>query len=779
MSASQAAISTELFVPEELRSRRQWLIWKFLRKSGKQKPSKIPYYASTGNLRGWPNGKPKDGIATDEFPQVEQGHPLDRENLVTFDEAQEAAEAAGMDGIGFAFLPGDGLIGIDLDACIETDDDVRRERAAKILKSCNSFAEYSPSGNGMHIIVAGETETFKSNALGIEVFCGRQFFTYTGNIIQGAPITVNPIDLAVLEKLRKTVKKDRERSSQDVAALPSPPATADKIIEALRFISPDVGYEEWLRLGMAIHAELGANGIAVWDEWSRGGGKYPGLAEITSHWKSFKGSGVTGGTLFRMAMDAGWKPPHNSRQREHFERLARERWQGNDHDHPPIYDEDPAPEIHGGLEPANDNDNDLPAGEQSDALPVEPAQFDMHTIDWWSPFPDISGTGNKPLSTIENLAEACRRLNVTVRYNVISKEIEILIPGHGFSIDNKANASLAWLMSACARFRMPTGQIGEFLCYMADANPYNPVAEWIKSRPWDGQSRLHELLSTIRAAGEEDDLRISFIKEAMLKRWMLSAVAAAFEPNGVSAHGVLVLQGDQYLGKTAWFKSLVPAHLGVIQDGLMLRPDDRDSIKQAVSYWMVELGELDATFRKSDIAQLKAFITRDRDVIRRAYARLESHYARRTVFFASVNPRQFLHDPTGNRRYWTISCAAINYDHRIDMQQVWAEIYTTLYLSGERWYLTKDEMAALNEHNKDFEVLDPVRERLQSRYDWAAPEMQWRWITATEVMLEIGFDKPNRADVTQCGQIVQELNGGRFKKSNGRKLSLVPPKIYT
>jgi putative DNA primase/helicase len=189
---------------------------------------------------------------------------------------------------------------------------------------------------------------------------------------------------------------------------------------------------------------------------------------------------------------------------------------------------------------------------------------------------------------------------------------------------------------------------------------------------------------------------------------------------------------------------------------------------------MVELGELDATFRKSDIAQLKAFITRSKDTLRRAYAKLESHYARRTVFFASVNPRQFLHDPTGNRRYWTISCEAIDHKHGLDMQQVWAEVYESLYRKGERWFLTPDEMACLNDHNKDFEVLDPIKERMQTRYNWDEPKTVWRWITATEIMLEIGFDRPNRADVTHCGQIIQEMNGREAKKSNGKKLSLVP-----
>lgn len=418
--------------------------------------------------------------------------------------------------------------------------------------------------------------------------------------------------------------------------------------------------------------------------------------------------------------------------------------------------------------PANDNDNDR---EQSGG-----EAYDIACVDWYSPFPDANGKG-KPLSTIENVREACRRLGVNVRYNVIAKEIEILIPGEGFSIDNQANASLAWLTSACARFGVPTGQLGDFLCYLADRNQYNPVAQWVLSKPWDGQSRLQALFNTIKAEGEDEELRLGDLKEAMIRRWLISAVAGAFEPEGVSAHGVLVLQGDQYLGKTKWFKSLVPRELGVIQDGLMLRPDDRDSVKQCVSYWLVELGELDATFRKSDIAQLKSFLTRDRDTLRRAYAKLESHYARRTVFFASVNPRQFLHDPTGNRRYWTISCASISHDHNIDMQQLWAEVYEAHYKAGESWYLSPEEFAALNEHNKDHEVIDPIRERLLTKLDWQAPRTSWRWATATDVMVELGFDRPNRGDVTQCGQFITEMNGGERKKSNGKQLARVPPKV--
>lgn len=190
-------------VPEALKDRRQWLCWKFINKAGQKKPAKMPYYATTGNLRGWPYGKPGSGEPTDEQPQVDQGHPLDREHLVDFESAMETAALRNFDGVGFAFLPGDGLIGIDLDA-------VCADKHASIRDACGTFTEMSPSGTGIHIIGLGECETFKSNDVGIEVFCGRQFFTVTGQHDAASPLELRPIPADTLEKLRRTVERAKE-----------------------------------------------------------------------------------------------------------------------------------------------------------------------------------------------------------------------------------------------------------------------------------------------------------------------------------------------------------------------------------------------------------------------------------------------------------------------------------------------------------------------------------------------------------------------------------------
>lgn len=403
----------------------------------------------------------------------------------------------------------------------------------------------------------------------------------------------------------------------------------------------------------------------------------------------------------------------------------------------------------------------------------QPSSPDIIQIDRdiYSPLPYTTDKG-KPLAHISNLKEICRRLGVTVRYNVIAKAEEIIIPNEAFSMDNEGNASLAWLESECSLYNMPTQKLGGFLTYLADKNQYNPVVEWVSSKPWDGEDRLQQLLDTITLKDPTE--HSIMLRDTLVKRWMVSAIAAAYSPDGVSAAGVLTFQGDQYLGKTNWFKKLVPREKNLLKDGYILRPDDKDNIKQCLSFWIVELGELDSTFRRADISALKAFLTQQDDILRPAYAKKECKFPRRTVFFGSVNPKIFLHDPTGNRRYWTIAATHLNHNHGLDMQQVWAQVHA-LWSTGFGYYLTIDELNALNDHNDNFTTSDPVEESISSYFDWEVSEKMWRWMSSTDILKSCGIDRPTKIDVNSCANFVRKLNGNQSKRSNGSRLLLIPP----
>jgi putative DNA primase/helicase len=188
-------------VPPQLRALRQWLIWRFeAHEEQGKKPRKMPYYVGGGRRVG------------------KQGDEKDRARLASFDEALKAAPPAGKGGIGFAFLPGDGLAGIDLDGALELGaadaaGEISRtpsERTRAIVEACRSFTEYSPSGKGLHIFVTtatvGPFKSFKNNSIGVEVFCGAQFFTFSGDMYPGSALELAPIDEVTLRRLRATVR---------------------------------------------------------------------------------------------------------------------------------------------------------------------------------------------------------------------------------------------------------------------------------------------------------------------------------------------------------------------------------------------------------------------------------------------------------------------------------------------------------------------------------------------------------------------------------------------
>jgi len=366
-------------------------------------------------------------------------------------------------------------------------------------------------------------------------------------------------------------------------------------------------------------------------------------------------------------------------------------------------------------------------------------------------YPNVTDKGI-PIDTIDNLRELIRRLGIIVRYNVIRKEEEILIPGLSLPVDNQLNNSIAFLKSWCAMAKIPRGNIIPYILYLASENPFNPFATWVESKPWDGRDRLELLYRTIVAKDEIKNGEILCMKETLIKTWLISVCAAAYSDSGVSSHGVLVLQGDQGLGKTSWFMNLIPKELNITKGGQILKPDNKDSVLESTSKLIVELGELNATFKKSDIEQLKSFITSSYDIVRPPYAPKASQYPRRTIFCGSVNEEQFLRDPTGNRRFWVIACDNVIYDHGLDMQQVWAEVKTKYYDTKTPYYLNDDLQAALNLSNEGFEEKTSISERiiqtfgnLEFRTD-SLGRKTGAWMTTNDVCHEIGLHFPTKSD---------------------------------
>lgn len=387
--------------------------------------------------------------------------------------------------------------------------------------------------------------------------------------------------------------------------------------------------------------------------------------------------------------------------------------------------------------------------------------------------PNLNAKG-QPLATISNIKILLDSQGIELRYNVMKKETEIIIPNESFTTDNYYTASATHILDLMTQIEMSTAQFMERLEYLADKYVWNPVEQWITSKPWDGVSRLGDLFATITPAYPEDEPAM----QAFIYKWMLGTIESIINPKGADMAGILVLQGAQGLGKTWWVRKLCPedAVEDAVRVSVGIDPNNKDSVEQCVGHWIVEFGELDGIFRKSDVSALKAFLTRPSDTFRKSFARRKSVYPRRTSFIASVNEWSYLVDETGNRRYWTIACKAIDSYHTINMQQLWAEIYHQRIVEKEPFSLNDPEKKLLKEINDRHQVIEPIREMLAVKYDWSTDSTHWRYITATQIAQELGYSKPDVRDVRKIASFVRKFNKGLEKRGNGKDLLAIPKK---
>lgn len=368
--------------------------------------------------------------------------------------------------------------------------------------------------------------------------------------------------------------------------------------------------------------------------------------------------------------------------------------------------------------------------------------------------------------TAENLARLVRAYGVRIRYNELSRDVEISVNGKRPTGDLARNVSLSLIEDLCRINDYPYTAAGSHLDRLAAQDAYNPALDWVRSRRWDGAERIRSLFECLTL---EDESKAG-ISWTLFRKWLIGAVAILSGKATKFEHVLILVDPLGGLGKTRFFNSLCPKEFQA--DGVTLNPDDKDSVLLAVSKWLVELGEIGATFKKADIESLKAFLSRETDEIRPAYSRAANQYQRRTAFFGSVNNVQFLVDDTNNRRFWPIQVSAVNYQHQIDMQQVWAEALA-LVEAGETWHLNPEENRAIAEHNDAFRSKDAVEELILSSYD--PDDLRNRWLNATEVLRELGFDKPSRPDSLKAGALLRKLY--RNRKLRGTTVYLMPSKM--
>lgn len=297
---------------------------------------------------------------------------------------------------------------------------------------------------------------------------------------------------------------------------------------------------------------------------------------------------------------------------------------------------------------------------------------------------------------------------------------------------------------------------------LARTNAYHPVQRYLEHvslTHGDDTNILQGMADRYFGAVEP-------IYQTYLKKMLVGAVARIFDP-GCKLDTAVILQGPQGSGKSTFLRTLAGSDW--FDDSMGAAQGERDERLKLHQFWFLEWGELEAIFRKKDVASTKAFLSSQVDTVRPPYGRQAVTLKRRSIIVGSTNQDDFLTDPTGNRRFWVVPVRK-----RIDVatlaterDQIWAAA-VSLYRSGFPWWLTPDEEAIAAEFNESWRAEDPwtsaIRAYLLDNHE--------REVTTAHVLnhvLDIEVGLQTKAHEMRISEVMKALGWERVQRRSGNK----------
>ena len=287
------------------------------------------------------------------------------------------------------------------------------------------------------------------------------------------------------------------------------------------------------------------------------------------------------------------------------------------------------------------------------------------------------------------------------------------------------------------------------------APPYNPVHEFLAGcGSWDGKHNYIEQLAR-RVPCEWKEWPLLF------HRWFLGMVATWQGISRDYSNAVVpMLVGHQGVRKSTFCKLLLPHSLReyYIDD---VKLDNAEQVERMLARMaLVNIDEYNAkTVREQ--AKIKRILT-ERDVqVRRMRSDQYLMLQRMASFIATTNERQPLTDTTGNRRYLCVEVTGtIDTETPLNYRQLYAQALWEL-AHGKRYYMSRDEELAVEQHNTAFLALQSTETILTSHYE-PMPCSKQNFMRAVDILSDLqkltrGADRPT------MDKLVKALKAAHFQ----------------
>lgn len=341
-------------------------------------------------------------------------------------------------------------------------------------------------------------------------------------------------------------------------------------------------------------------------------------------------------------------------------------------------------------------------------------------------------------------------------------------------LDSDVTQTRLWLQRHGGMPSAKSSDVQDAIGWRARCNPFHPVRDWVGGLEWDGVPRLHSWLADHLGARADvpAELEGLYLSEVGT-RFMIGAVARVFEP-GCKLDTVLVLEGEQGIGKSSVVRALVPN--GDWHSETPPELGTKDAALHLQGKWVIELSEL-ASVNRAGQEHVKSFVTATVDKFRRPYGRKDESYPRQCVFVGTTNAQEFLRDDTGGRRFLPVRMTK-PFDRRAFLavrDQLWAEAKAA-YQKGERWHITGRALDAAKEAQAAKAETDPWDTKVVA-YAWELAREGRTPPTATAILthgLNINLANQKKGDQMRvCGSLAR---AGWVKKQ--QRINGVPMKFW-
>ncbi|BAK66424.1 conserved hypothetical protein [Sphingobium sp. SYK-6] len=495
------------------------------------------------------------------------------------------------------------------------------------------------------------------------------------------------------------VVEDTAYAFEAVPPLDFKPGQMERDLDALNV--SDLHYDDWIRLGQAIHHQTGGSqeGFDLWLSHTKRSKKYTGDRQDREmrriKWRSFgryRGRPVTMATIRQWAQDA--RAAAMAAELDDLDDLddadeVAGRDGGNDEEFADLL----------GVEGDSlDDDDDDAHVDDFDKADAKAPSDDVPELEWKSLL-DINEAGGikNTLHNIELIISHDPRFRGLAQLNEFTREVtQRRAPGVKQSRKKPAKptrqlTSDVWRVKdslngdlwSSARehairsiLEAPKTQ-GGYSLKVADRdlkaatvnaawqNAFHPVREWLECVEWDGAERLETLF--IDYLGTPDNV----YHREVAKLLLVAGVTRIYEP-GHKYDTAVILEGPQGIGKSTFIRTLAKHWPGEL-DGDFHAP--KELVEKMQGAFVIEMPELSG-FARSDVQAIKAFISRPVDRVRLAYDARASDFPRSSILVGTTNDREYLKDSTGGRRFMPVECAGRSIDISslsANVDQIWAE----------------------------------------------------------------------------------------------------------